>query len=234
MTGDCVPWVSRVCSVCTMDDSEIKWSCGRGQRKLNGPEWNALLSALDRIPERAAHKYETALSGLIRIFRSRGLWNDAEDLADETVDRVARRILEKAGTPEPIVNVLAYMRVVAGKVAGEVHRRPRHVSIEDVAEAALLAGALRQPSSEIDEHVVKCLRRLVDELPERDRRIIGEYYEYSRSEKIAHRQLLARETGLSAGALRVKACRIRRLLRERLRQELENEPGPAAKSGGDR
>ena len=65
--------------------------------KLSKDLFDALLVWLDPDRELAACKYEEIRSRLIRIFKSRGS-PVAEDLADETFDRVARKLDEIAGS----------------------------------------------------------------------------------------------------------------------------------------
>jgi len=184
--------------------------------QLSAPEWNALLAALDTDPARAAEKYEIARSGLIRIFRARGLWNEAEDLADHTLDRSARRLLEKACTTDPILNILSYLQAVARKVAAEARRQPRHFSLEEAAEPAIFPNVREDTNPEMYERALDCLRKLLRELPARERTIIIEYYRYAKSVKIAHRATFALISDRSRGALRVKAYRIRRFLGKQL------------------
>lgn len=209
-----------------MDDHEQR---PLAQGKLRAEEWDALLSALDPDREVAARKYETARSGLIAIFRASGFCADAEEVADETLDRVARRTYEKAGTEDAIVNVIAYIRAVARRVGAEFHRRPRLVPIDE----AVTAGTSQDVDSDLDEDALDRLRGLIAELPTKDQRFILSYYDYSKPEKISQRRSLAMTTGRSAGALRVKACRIRKRLRERLFQLLA-ERDYAKRIGGGR
>jgi DNA-directed RNA polymerase specialized sigma24 family protein len=121
------------------------------------------------------------------------------------------------------------MRAVANRVAAEFHRRPRLVPIDET----VAAGTPRDDESGIDEDALDCLRGLIAELPSEDRVTILEYYDYSKSEKIKQRRSLAQETARSAGALRVKVYRIRKLLRERLFQLLA-EREHAKRIGGCR
>ena len=205
-------------------------------RPLDEPEWIALLEALDPDRDRAAEKYETAHTGLLKIFRSRGLWKDAEDLADETVDRSARRLLEKASTDEPILNIVSYMQSVAAKIASEAYRRPRQVSLEDAPEPKVHPEVHGIDGAVSEDRKLDYLCTLLQELPKRKRTIILDYYRYAKSEKIASRASLAREADKSKGALRVHAFRIRRSLREKLLKLIrENETstaGQRATAGG--
>jgi len=208
-----------------MDEHEHR---PRTRGKLRTEQLDALLFALDPDRAAAAKKYETARSGLIAIFLAGGFFTDAEDLADETLDRAARRTYEKAGTEDAVVNVIAYMRAVANRVATEFHRRPRLVPIDET----VAAGTPQEENSGLDEDALDCLRGLIADLPSEDQKIIFDYYDYSKPEKISQRRSLAQETARSAGALRVKVCRIRKLLRKRLFQLLAQREHAKRIGGG--
>ena len=60
---------------------------------LEQSEFDQLLSWLDPDPERAGLDYEKIRWRLVAILASRGCAS-AEELADETIDRVARRVID--------------------------------------------------------------------------------------------------------------------------------------------
>ena len=62
---------------------------------MSTPEdpFDALLDWLDPDRDLAAQKYETIRAGLIRIFIAKG-FSDAEDMADEALRRVGKRLPE--------------------------------------------------------------------------------------------------------------------------------------------
>src|SRR6185369_14624999 len=61
---------------------------------IDNESFDALLAWLDPDREIAGQKYEVIRAGLIRIFVSKG-FSDAEDLADETINGVARFIIRE-------------------------------------------------------------------------------------------------------------------------------------------
>src|SRR5256885_10310944 len=87
---------------------------------LTRESFEALLAWLDADPEAAARKYEQIRTRLIKIFVCRGC-SEPEDLADETIDRVARRVpdIEPTFTGEPA----RYFYGVANKIHLEYLRR---------------------------------------------------------------------------------------------------------------
>jgi DNA-directed RNA polymerase specialized sigma24 family protein len=204
---------------------------GTSRRPLTHAEWTGLLAALDSDAQLAAEKYETARAGLIRIFRSQGLWSVAEELADETIDRSARRLLEKSTTDEPIGNILAYMRAVAARVATEARRHPAPLPLDKAPEPSFLPEEAQEERGGTWERALGYLRQYLRALPASDRKVIVEYYRYSEGEKIERHRSLAHSRNQSSGALRVKACRIRRRLGEKLREALGAEGEPYGDGG---
>ena len=81
--------------------------------------WSKLLQYLDADPDQAGRKYERIRHRLIKFFEWRN-FHSPEDLADETINRVARRIEEgvEIRAPDP----LAYFHRVADLVAKEEFR----------------------------------------------------------------------------------------------------------------
>src|ERR1044072_5403667 len=87
---------------------------------INEESFESLLAWLDPDRETAGQKYEVIRAGLIRIFVSKG-FSDAEDLADETMNRVMKRLAEIRDTyvGEPA----RYFHGVARFVMREMSRR---------------------------------------------------------------------------------------------------------------
>jgi DNA-directed RNA polymerase specialized sigma24 family protein len=126
----------------------------------------------------------------------------AEDLADETLNRVARR-LEEEGT---IVDALParYCYIVARFVFLESLRQP---AATDHASHDALAGPPVTESA--DAPALDCLDHCLAGLPERDRSLILEYYAVDSSTKAERRRVLASRLNLSPNALTIRASRIR-------------------------
>ena len=130
-----------------------------------------------------------------------------EELADEALTRVARRLSEEgtiAGVPPA-----QYCYIVARFVWLEHLRSP------DFAPPAVL-GEIRDrsvPADEGQEHLLASLDDCLARLSPDDRTIILEYYAGGTSERIAKRRDLAGKLGLTANALTIKASRLRERLR---------------------
>ena len=189
---------------------------------LTQDAFETLLRWLDPDREKAGLKYEAIRSGLIKVFTCRG-YPDAEDLTDETINRVIVRIVDLAETYEG--NPALYFYGVAQKVQLECARRPRLADAESTLnknrndsyqEASQIAD-----DTELD---YRCLDRCLEELPAEKRRLVLEYYEHEKQGKIDHRKRLADELGIAVNALRIRAHRIRRTLQRCLKQCLEEQP----------
>src|SRR6185436_10659829 len=90
-----------------------------GRWTLTRPALERLLAALDPDPQRAALEYERFRTRLIGLLRWWGAV-DAADLADRTLDRVARKLEQGADVPGD--SLAAYVRGVARMVYVESAR----------------------------------------------------------------------------------------------------------------
>jgi DNA-directed RNA polymerase specialized sigma24 family protein len=167
---------------------------------LTQEAFDALLAWLDPEREAAGKKYEDIRRRLIKVFACRGC-GEPEDLADETINRVSRRLkdIEAGFTGDPA----RYFYGVANKVHQEYLRRPTHlppVSPDSGGE------------SDDVERVFACLERCIEELTDGNRTLVLQYYQEERRAKIDHRKNLADQLGIALNALRIRACRIRATL----------------------
>ncbi len=157
--------------------------------------FDGLLAWLDSDRERAAQKYESVRTRLIKIFACRGC-GEADDLADETINRVTAKLREIVDSyrGDPAL----YFYGVANKVYLEYLRRRPPVE----------APPLRESSAEIEAEYA-CLEACMDQLAPENRRLVLEYYQEEKRAKIEQRRRLASEFGIAMNALRIRAHRIR-------------------------
>jgi len=158
-----------------------------------------LLSVLDEDPERAGEQYEILRRKLVKFFEWRGS-TTSEELADETLNRLARKIDEG----EAIRSLSAYIGGMA-----------RLVWLEALKEQERARGAFEelrassQYSSQTDSPRIACFESCLEGLPPENRALILDYYRAEKSSKIKLRKELAEEMGLPLNALRIRAHRIR-------------------------
>ncbi len=163
--------------------------------------FEALLAWLDPDREQAGVKYEEIRHTLIHIFSWRGRIN-AEDLADETINRVTRKVLELA--PNYNGDPSLYFFGVAKKMVLEIIRREPPAELPESDKLQDLRPA--EPND--SENVHECLDQCLSKLTAADRELILLYHQQEKP-TIEARKQLARRTGISANNLRVKAHRIR-------------------------
>ena len=160
-----------------------------------------LLATLDPDRAVAAEKLLLLRRKLLKFFA----WNRAavpDELADETLDRVVRRLGEGETIRSPDPG--AYVHGVARNVLHESWSRPRLVRVP--------ASALAPPpeSEQVAaERRSRCLDRCLARLPAESRRLLLAYYQADGGAKIAARSRLAAELQLSSGGLRLKLHRLR-------------------------
>jgi DNA-directed RNA polymerase specialized sigma24 family protein len=135
----------------------------------------------------------------------------ADDLADETLSRVARK-LDEHGTitdtpPARYVYVVARFVFLESLRAAE--RRQTSLSAADGGDPALDPPSRPSPDDEDEDNALDRLDRCLAQLAASDRTLILEYYAGTNEERIARRRALAARLQLTPNALSIRACRIR-------------------------
>ncbi len=177
---------------------------------LDQKDFNSLLLWLDEDIEIAGVKYQRIREKLVKFFVGRGLF-DAEDLADDAINRVAAKCEQLGPTYEGEKS--SYFYGVARKIYLETTHR-KNVSVEEIE--------LRFENSDYHESAeLKCLDNCLKKLPAHEQQMILDYYQSENSTKYKHRQGLAEALNLSVGKLRVRTFRIRAALRDCLEECLK-------------
>ena len=169
---------------------------------LTQESFDALLNWLDPGREEAGQKYEDIRLRLIKIFTCRGCL-EPEDLADETINRVSKRLPEIQGSYEG--DPTRYFYGVANKVHMEYVRR-KPLPIPPVSDN----------SDEIEKEY-ECLEKCIGKLRPEHRGLVLDYYQEEKRTRIDHRKKLAEQLGIALNALRIRAHRIRGSLYECVR-----------------
>jgi DNA-directed RNA polymerase specialized sigma24 family protein len=164
-----------------------------------------LLASLDADPQAAGEKYEQVRSGLVCFFEWRGA-PFPEDHADETLNRVARKLDAGNQVNDPF----SYVYGVARLVLLEVYKSRER-------ERAALAQLPPREQSDDSGHDdatrrLNCLRECLDALSPDSRKFVTAYYDGERRTKIDNRKQLAAQLGIPLNALRLRARRFREKL----------------------
>lgn len=135
-----------------------------------------------------------------------------DELTDETLNRVARR-LEESGTIESETPA-KFCYITARFVFMENLRRTdkTSVSLDDVLrkpQANRLAASDHDDENEKWEKMLDCLEQCTGKLEPPNREVIFGYYYGEERVKIENRRALAQRLDISTNALTIRACRIR-------------------------
>lgn len=171
--------------------------------KLTSEAFNKLL--LNLAPDRtlAGERYEVIRCKLIRFFE----WRDCprpDERADETINRVIRRIDQG----EKLENPSTYVYGVARMLLLEIYKE-REREKNALQEVALTS---RSAPDESDDSRASCLERCLEALPTENRELIIQYYQGEGHSKIENRKQLAERWSLPLNALRIRALRLREKL----------------------
>lgn len=184
---------------------------------LHQGAFRGLLDWLDEGANSHGAKYLEMRRRLAGYF-SRKNCQSADDLADETLTRVARRLEEEGSIPDPPAR---YCYVVAKFILLEYRRRAGLVqlSLDDQS-----CGVLRSEAQADGESRQKLLDRLDQCLAKLDRdhrALILGYYDGEARQKIERRRALADTLSLTSNALAIRACRIRERLEKCVKAPVE-------------
>jgi DNA-directed RNA polymerase specialized sigma24 family protein len=173
---------------------------------------NRLLMRLDSEPANAWEKYRSLRCRLVKFFECNQC-PFPEELADEALDRVARKPQE-----EVIRDVAEFVIGVARNLRLESYKKSqRETHIEDRPGGQ---ESLADPRDHEQEIVAKldhqssltCLRECLGNLKSADRALALDYYSAQEEKQKVHRQKLASAAGITMIALRVRANRLREKL----------------------
>lgn len=183
---------------------------------LDHESFERLLAIFDRDRGRAGERYEEVRRALVKFFECKG-GRFPEELADETLDRVARRLAEgeTIRAEDPVVYVHGVARnVLRGDWAQRQRAGGTPVAAPEQAAEETAARAERRMS---------CLDRCLSTLPPETRRLVLQYYADERRAKIEGRRELAESLHIGLNALRIRMHRIRVRLESCVRRCLAGE-----------
>jgi DNA-directed RNA polymerase specialized sigma24 family protein len=193
-----------------LDGQDHVQTAPRQRWTLTREAFDKLLVAFDVDREQAGQKYLQIRNNLTRFFEWRGC-SFPEDHADETINRMAKRVAEG----EAILNHSGYAMGVARLLLLEINKgRQREQSA--LAEIGS-APDVYVPADDRDSRLT-CLRSCLQTLSLDNRELIIQYYQGDKGEKIENRKKLLARLGVPVNTLRMRALR----LRERLQMCVED------------
>jgi DNA-directed RNA polymerase specialized sigma24 family protein len=181
---------------------------------LTESAFRLLLDWLDQGVESAGQRYNEMRRRLVRYFDRKNCVSP-DELADETLNRVARR-LEEQGTITDAAPA-QYCYIVARFVFLESHRREQSARPAHEEPEALAVAAQSDAEAAGREQMLDCLDRCLQHLRPEDQTLILQYYHGDSGGRIEQRRALAERLGATPNALSIRACRIRDRLEDCLK-----------------
>jgi DNA-directed RNA polymerase specialized sigma24 family protein len=184
---------------------------------LSQSAFQKLLTWLDENSESGGQRYVVVRRRLVQYFDRKNC-SSPHELADETLNRVARRLEEEGeiigNTPSQFCfNTARY--IFLESLRRKEHNEPLH---EDLANSAQF-----QEEGEWEQLRSNCLEKCLQTLDPEERIVILGYYQGERRVRIENRKLIAAKLGVSMNALTIRASRIRIKLESCIRKCLNND-----------
>ena len=185
-------------------------------------KWTLTQEAFDKLllalgesdRESGSEKYLEIRNNLTRFFEWRGC-SFPEDHADETINRMARKVAEG----EEILNPAGYAMGVARLLLLEILKGRQR---EQSALTEIGQSSEAYDDSDSGEDRLECLRNCLQTLSPDNRELILQYYQGEKSEKIQNRKKLIDRLGIPVNTLRMRALRLRERLQECVEQCLKD------------
>lgn len=179
---------------------------------ITSSAFQKLLQWLDDNEEESVGQKYLEMRGRLVDYFDRKNCLSPDELADETLNRVARRIEEEGNIESE--TPAKYCYITAKFVFLEYLRGMERasVSIDDVSAketARKFSVSENVDENDLKEKMLECLEKCVSELDAANREIIVNYYYGADRVKIENRRELANKFGISSNALNIRACRIR-------------------------
>lgn len=134
-----------------------------------------------------------------------------DELADETLNRVARRLEEETAitgeAPAQYCYIVARYVFLEYWRGAQRNETPLDATHQQLADENL--NLLAAEAAGAREKLLNCLEECTAKLDPQHRDLIVRYYVGEQRAKIENRRALAAELGLSVNALSIRACRIR-------------------------
>lgn len=191
------------------------------RRTLTKDSLQRLLNWLDGGADSDGYAY-VEMRRRLRDYFARKNCRTADDLADETLTRVARRLEEEGialtETPARYCYIVARFVFLEHLREAKSHRVAAQPSGDIALQLPASSAADAAEAAGTREKLMVCLETCLEQLDPLNRRIITRYYIGSERAKIDNRRELAEGLGLSLNAVTIRASRVRTRLEACIRR----------------
>ncbi|HEV8370834.1 MAG TPA: hypothetical protein VGQ39_22995 [Pyrinomonadaceae bacterium] len=175
-------------------------------RTLDADSFNRLLAWLDCGVNSEGQKYLEIRKRLVTYFYRKNC-SAPDDLADETLNRVARRIQEEGFTKDEKPERYCY--IVARFVFMESLREGQRVRSLQHELARQGSSSTHSETDDGREKMLACMQQCIQQLGAAKRELILGYYTGEQRQKVENRKRLASSLKVTTNGLSIRACRIR-------------------------
>jgi len=184
-------------------ESKKQWALTEGA-------FRRLLEWLDQGEDSGGQRYLEIRRRIVLYFDRKNCAGP-DELADETLNRVARRLQEEGSITSDAP--AHYCFITARFVFLEHLRKPKVEEALDDSETRKRSGLVTEADTAEEEReqerLLECLSRCVESLDPDHRDLIVGYYRGEQRVKIDNRRAMAAGLGITVNALSIRACRIR-------------------------
>ncbi len=188
--------------------------------QLQDREFQLLLTTLGDSSERGAHEYLNLHKRITALFIN---WQSCapEDLADETLSRLAHQLTE--GKEISSDRRSAYVHGIAKNIRREHWRicetckqriRRNDENDGDSLDSLPAISLADKEEANEKERMLDCLDQCLEKINEEERFLLLEYYSEDKTQKIVTRDRMATRLKLTSGALRQRVWKLRTPLRD--------------------
>lgn len=171
--------------------------------------WTLTQEAFDKLllsfgddRDSGGQKYLEIRGNLIRFFEWRGC-PFPEDHADETINRIAKRVFEGEQIQNPAGYAMGVARLLVLEIVKGRHRE--QLAMNEITTTTTEAYT----DTDDGEDRIECLRHCLTGLSTENRQLITDYYEGEKGDKIQNRKKLVEKLGIPVNTLRMRALRLR-------------------------
>jgi DNA-directed RNA polymerase specialized sigma24 family protein len=181
--------------------------------------FHRLLVWLDEGVDSDGQRYVEMRRRLADYFDRRGA-PSPEALADDTLNRVARRLDETGAIDDVAPARYCYItaKFVLLESLRQAHRETQSVRAAVALASGVHAAPVADAATDDRQRLLDCLARCLASSTPADRTLILEYYSAGAGTAIAHRKRLALGLALTSNALAIRACRVRERLEDCVRR----------------
>lgn len=180
---------------------------------LTQRNFEMLLNWLNEDREIAGHKYESIRFTLKKFFYARGCTH-AEELADETIDRVLKKIevLQKTFIGNPILYFMGVAKYIFLEYTKKDFEKELSPNLTDKDWF----------NDDETERLYFFLDKSLKKIPTKERKFILEYYSGNKKNKCQRRKQMSRNLNITNKTMHVQAFRIRTKLHKIFMENLDS------------